>query len=262
MKKMVLVIAVISMLFFTGLSSAISINFNDNPQYNHTKEKSTCVLEIELPKYAKDNPTSMGWYDYIRMHGIKLWARGWGTFNCKVIDEDYAYYELIEGRLDEETWRANIWAPENLKLYSETNTFKYSYYDDNAETRTNLLISSFPFIILLLDKLKPGSAENFRRNQKSPFKGTGPHELSIGLIFKGTVTKGQTYEGEPMSSKMVDTDDDGVPDTDYPYYEIVARCSILSLVERNVDLTPWEFFQISLYRRFYWKDPNYVPYDC
>ena len=61
--------------------------------------------------------------------------------------------------------------PENLKLYSETNTFKYSYYDDNAETRTNLIISSFPFVILLLDKLKPGSAENYRRNQKSPFEG-------------------------------------------------------------------------------------------
>jgi hypothetical protein len=260
MRKTLLIMFIILILSLSGLPSAVSINFNDTAK--NVIEKSAQVLEIKLPKYMKSSPQSLDWYSFTKIYGIKIWARGWGTFSSKVIDENQPYYEFVQGKKVDETWRINIRAPTDLKLYYEINTFKYCFFDDSAETRTNSLITNFMFLVLFIDLNKPGTAENFRRNQKIPFKETGPHELSNGLIFNGTITKGQTYKGELRSSKMVDTDGDGIIDTECSYYEIVARCSFLSLVERNVDLTPSEFFKISLSRFLWWKDLSFIPYDC
>ncbi len=260
MKKTLLIMFVILILLLSGFPSAISISFNDTAK--NVTEKSGQVLEIKFPGDTKNNPLSLDWYSFTKTYGIKIWARGWGTFSSKVIDENHPYCEFIQGKKGDETWRVNIKAPTDLKLYYEINTFKYCFFDDSAETRTNSLLTNFMFLVLIVDQIKPGTAEKFRRNQKIPFKETGPHELSIGLIFNGTITKGQTFEGELSSSKMVDTDGDGIIDTNCPYYEIVARCSFLSLVERNVDLTPSDFLKISFSRFLWWKDSSFIPYDC
>ena len=262
MKKMLLIISIILTLFFSGLSSAISMKITDNAENNHMIEESTQLLKIEFPKTIKNSPQAWDWYSFTEKHGIKIWACGWGTFNCKVIDGDYPFYRFIDGDTkDDETWRIDIWASHDYNGYYNTNSFNYNFYNNDAETRTNALITNFPFIVLLLEHYKPGTADKFRRNSKIPFIGTGSHELSKGLLFCGTVTKGQTYEGEPRSMKMVDTDGDGVDDTECYYYEIVARSTYLYHTERNEDLSPLELLKISLSRLLWWKDPNYIPYE-
>lgn len=145
--------------------------------------------------------------------------------------------------------------------YSTLNYFSYSYYDEEAETKIDSLLMYTPLLILSLNALIPGFADKFRRNNKVPFIGKGPHELTKGLIFNGTITKGKTYEGEKMSPILVDTDGDGVEDTEADYYEILARSTFLDHIEKNVEMNKWEFLKISLYRFFYWRNPNYIPYD-
>ena len=118
-------------------------------------------------------------------------------------------------------------------------------------------------MIILAALDHPALEKNFRRNHKTPFIGTGPHNLSSGLFFNGTVIKGKTYDGLQKPDKMVDTNYDGVNDTICSYYEIIARSTSVYLVDsfNKEDIGEEEFRRIALWRYLFWKDPSYIPFD-
>ena len=259
MKRMLFAIAILSMFFLTGLSSALNVVNIDNESEVNLSDEST-FFEIKIPEknFLKKD---YDWRDYFQKYGIKIWARGYGTVNCKTIEGNFENHEFLEGSTDSNVWRVKIWPPENQMEYYKSAPFNYSFFDKSDETRINAMLTNFPISVLLLDMIRPGFAEKFRRNSKMPFLGLGPHELRKGHFFNGTITKGQTYKGEIIESKMVDTDGDGIEDTEAFYYEILAKVTYLFHVEENLDISPWDFWRISLYRLLYWKDPDFIPYD-
>jgi len=249
MKKILLALAITSMLFITGISTAVPAN---------------CTFENELPILDNKKSQSAGWQNFIKSHGIIIWAKGWGNLDGKVINSPYC--KFIEGDLGSETWIADISASDDYKTYYTTNHFNYSLYDDAAETRMSSLtyfpIPGYWILFILLMGAKPSALEKFRRNSKIPFLGTGPHELLNGLIFNGTIAKGKDLlTGEEVLPKPVDTDGDGVEDTICYYYEVIARSSSLSHINGNLNISKEDFLKEALRRYLFWNDPNYIPFD-
>lgn len=105
MKKKILIIAITGIILFAGLSSAVPVKSNDRPSNKSKLENEIIKTETEFPKIPKiyTQSGSDGWQKFVQEHGIKIWAKGYGTLNCKLFDEDHPYYEFTDGNFENET---------------------------------------------------------------------------------------------------------------------------------------------------------------
>ena len=244
--------AVLIILLMVSSSTAINItqtmNIND----------SILIFEKELIKPSSLDSGGWDWYkEFLSEQGIKIWARGYGTFESLIWDSDS--YEFLVGQSEEDDfWKIRIELPETYEQ-AKKNSIKYSFYDENAESRMNSLIFRHPVLGLLLYAFTPKIFEKFRYNTKIPVEGTGYHEMfSWSYFFKGDISKGITCEGEIMEPIEIDTDNDGVYET-YHYYEIRGRCGSTALKTKvNDGFTLLKYFS---YFRQWQKDPDFFTWD-
>ena len=256
MKKIILTFLVITIFLLGGLTTANSININGLVNNKTQMKNSEINLIEELANPSTVNSGGWEWYkNFIERQGIKIWASGYGTYNCIALDEESTYVEFLEGKKDGEVWKVKIWLPENYQQ-AQKNSYKYCFYNEEAETRLDSIICRHPSLLLLVEILFPHLIEKFRYNTKAPVEGTGPHEMfTWSYFFTGEVAKGKTFEGMIMEPIEIDTDDDGIDET-YYFYEIRGRCGSIAL--KSYVGEGFNLIKYFTYFREWQKDPDFI----
>jgi hypothetical protein len=230
MKKAIISLSIVIILTSSTLSCvATSKPFEIN--------KTLCKFCDQFE--STDFDFSSYYESFVGSYGIKIWAKGYGTFDCTAFED--------EG----DRWSQTVRYPEDMKPLKYYNLFSYTFYDSNAETKVNFLMPIGPMgISLIIMIIFPNL---FRFNLKIPPKGPGPHSTEgKGALFQGYIKKGQTFEDEPVDPIYING-------TLYHYYELRGRCTYLPLVSEA------EFGDLSfiLKNALQWKnDPNFIPWDC
>ena len=256
MKKTILAILIFSIFLLGGLTSANSISINELVNNNTQNKKLEINLDEELASPHTINSGGWEWYkNFIERQGIKIWANGYGTFDCIALNEDNTNVKFLEGEKDGEVWKVKIILPSSYQQ-AQKNSYKYCYYDEEAETRLDSIICRHPSLLLLVEMLFPHLIEKFRYNTKAPVEGTGPHVMfTWSYFFTGEVTKGKTFEGMLMEPIEIDTDDDGIEET-YYFYEIRGRCGSIAL--KSYVGEDFNFIKYLNYFREWQKDPDFI----
>jgi hypothetical protein len=222
----------VSLVFILLLSSMAVVSASQTAEL----ENKPCELCSDL---EKTNDPLSNYEAFVGAHGIKIWARGYGTFNCNAIEDNG------------NRWTRVLRYPEEAGPIEYYNAFNYAFYDEEAITKINALFPIGPFSVALATMMI--FPDLFRFNSQIPVREPGPHQCrGYGARLQGYISKGQTFEGTLKEPVVID-------DITYHYYEIRGRCTYLPL---ESPAQPGDMVYLLTHALIWKNNDNFIPWDC